>query len=439
MAHRRIALDPRELPRMVCALKGAGLGPIAWLDGDGSSPLGRFSYVGVGPTRALRDWAELGAWLGALAPTAGDEPEVVCAAPAHTLALSYDLAWSMPIGVRRAPRLARSVDAPDAWVLSHEATIAADHERGEVWLLAEDTGALDRIESTLAREHTPHASLGEITSEPRSVHREAIVRALEDIGRGDVYQVNLARRFDASIEGDPLALALAMREASPVPLGLYLEGPVGSGQTLVSRTMERFLSFDARTRQLETRPIKGTRAREAGGDALARDALLADDKERAEHAMIVDLMRNDLGRVAETGSVRVCEAMRVEPYARLSHLVSVVEARARGDVSLAELLLATFPPGSVTGAPKLAAIERIEAYERTPRGFYTGAMGHIARDGSLSLAVAIRTAQIRDREVTYFAGGGIVEASDPEREVDETDLKAKVLLDASDILGRSAR
>lgn len=448
MAHRRLDLDPIALPRALAALRGAGLGQLAWLDGDGSEGLGRFSYVGVGRARALTDWREVRAWLDALRPAADpQEPDAVRTAPACTLALAYDLAWSMPIGLRRAPRLMRAPDAPGAWVLAHEATLALDHATGERWLVADDDAMLDRVEAALAG--APHlasprdgerdraaASLGGIEAEPRAVHRRAIERVLEDIGAGDVYQVNLARRFTATLEGDPLALAMAMREASPVPLGVYLEGPPGSDAALVCRTMERFLALDASSRRLETRPIKGTRPRETGEDARASASLLADEKERAEHAMIVDLMRNDLGRVAEAGSVGVREAMRVEPYARLSHLVSVVEARMRADVSLAELLLATFPPGSVTGAPKLAAIEHIERLERFPRGFYTGAVGHVARDGSLALAVAIRTAHITGGEVVYFAGGGIVEASDPEREVDETELKARVLTDAAAILAR---
>ncbi len=439
MAHRRVELDPSALPGVVANLAGARAGKsVAWLDGDGASSLGRFSYVGVGQTRALGRWDEVRAVLDGLAPIASaSEPDVVRSAPSSSLALAYDLAWSMPIGIRRPQRLDRLANAAGAWLLVHEATIALDHDAQQAWLIGEDEAAIDRLERSIREPHAPgRATLDAIEAEARETHRAAIERALEDIGRGDVYQVNLARRFVATLHGDPLALALAMREASPVPLGAYLEGPPGSNQTLVFRTMERFLSFDAQTRMLETRPIKGTRPREAGGDAQAGAALLADEKELAEHAMIVDLMRNDLGRLAVPGTVRVREAMRVEPYARLSHLVSIVEARAREGLSLGAMLEATFPPGSVTGAPKLAAIERIEAYERFPRAFYTGAVGHVARDGSLALAVAIRTAQIAGDQITYFAGGGIVEASVPEREVDETELKAKVLFDAREILRR---
>ncbi len=412
MAPRRVELDGNALPGVVAALVRAGRS-VAWLDGDGSLPLGRFSYVGVGTMRVLGSWRQVQAALDAMTPV-GDEPW-----PRATIALGYDLAWSMSIGLRKPQLLPRT---PEGWLLEHDAMLVVDHEQHEAWTLGDFPLTLEAL---------PHATLDRIEAEPRAVHRDAIASVLEDIARGDVYQVNLARRFTAHLDGDSLALALAMREASPVPLGAYLRGPNGA---LVARTMERFLSFDARTRQLETRPIKGTRSRASGQDDAAARSLLADEKERAEHAMIVDLMRNDLGRLAVPGSVIVRELMRVEPYARLSHMVSIVEARAKDEHTLSSILEATFPPGSVTGAPKLAAIERIEAYERFARGFYTGAIGHVARDGSLSLAVSIRTAQIRDGEVTYFAGGGIVEASDPDREVDETELKAKVLYDAAEIL-----
>jgi anthranilate/para-aminobenzoate synthase component I len=146
--------------------------------------------------------------------------------------------------------------------------------------------------------------------------------------------------------------------------------------------------------------------------------------------MIVDLMRNDLARVAETGSVRVEAPFSVEPYARLSHLVTTVAATTRPDVGLVDVLRATFPPGSVTGAPKLAAMRAIEALEPEPRGVYCGAVGHVDQRGGLSLAVAIRTALVRGDAMHYFAGGGLVSASDPQREVAETELKARVFLDA---------
>jgi anthranilate/para-aminobenzoate synthase component I len=168
----------------------------------------------------------------------------------------------------------------------------------------------------------------------------------------------------------------------------------------------------------------------------AEGALLGSPKERAEHAMIVDLVRNDLGRIAVPGSVATPRLFSVEPYAHLRHLVSVIEARLTPGTPLSAVLEATFPPASISGAPKIAALEHIEALEDTPRGFYTGALGGLGRDGRAQLAVAIRTAEVHGGgpsaagSVRYFAGGGIVSASDPEAELAETELKARAFLDA---------
>jgi anthranilate/para-aminobenzoate synthase component I len=203
--------------------------------------------------------------------------------------------------------------------------------------------------------------------------------------------------------------------------------------------MERFVRWDRAEHSLSTQPIKGTVARGTRADAELAAALRVDPKEHAEHVMIVDLMRNDLSRVAETGSVCVSAPLCVEPYARLLHLVSTVTCRTRPEVTLADVLRATFPPGSVTGAPKHAAIDLIEQLEAGPRGVYTGALGFIDRLGGLSLAVAIRTAVIEAGELEYWTGGGIVAASSVQAELDETLLKAAVLRDALRALEQSAR
>ncbi len=441
MLVRSVAVAEGELPRIALGL--AASGGLAWLDGDGASELGRRSFLSLaaGEMRVLRGTEvraeELAALFAGPESAAAGGPELARAAPRTTVALAYDLGWAMRglLGLRSAARLPRSEQTLLGFVTSHPAVLAVDHQTGEALVVADDdaslAAALSRLEAARGAQ-APRATLSAIEAEPREVHRAAIETALLDIGRGDLYQVNLARRFVARLEGPAIALALAMRDASPVPLGAYLEGP--DQLVLIARTMERFLSFDPRTRRLETRPIKGTKRRGEGTDAGVARALSEDEKERAEHAMIVDLMRNDLGRLSVPGSILAKDVMRIEPYARLSHMVSIVESRARDDVSLADILIACFPPGSVTGTPKLRAMERIEALERFPRGFFTGAVGSVARDGGLSLAVAIRTASVSRGQVTYFAGGGIVEASDPSREVDETELKAAVLEDARALL-----
>lgn len=417
---------------IAAAWRGRG---VAWLDGDGASEQGRWSFVGCEPVevREVRwgDPAPFEVLRGLRSrgePRSGElDPGQV---PEWIGLFSYDACWSAAasLGLRRGPRLPRREDAVIARFARYDALFARDAESGRAWIVGDDEHAIARLAARLElRAEAPRARVSPPVGEPAELHRAAIERALEHIAAGEIYQVNLARRWTASIEGDALALFLAMRDASPVPFGAYLElGPEGS---VLARTMERFLRWDARSRALETRPIKGTIAR--GGDDRGEAARLRSDvKERAEHAMIVDLMRNDLGRVAEVGSVRVERVMEVEPYAGLSHLVSTVRATSRAGVGPTEILEATFPPGSISGTPKLRAIEIVEALERFPRGAYCGAIGHVDRAGGLSLAVAIRTATVRRDEVEYFAGGGLVEASVPEREVAETELKARVLLDA---------
>jgi anthranilate/para-aminobenzoate synthase component I len=344
--------------------------------------------------------------------------------------VAYDAAWSdpsLPGAPRATARLPRD-GLPVLWLARYDAVLCYDHLRHEAWLVGDGSDACARLRAHLTGpERRPLARVGKVDGESASGHETAIRAALDHIAAGDIYQVNLARRWTAPFEGDPLGLALAMREASPVPLGMYLDA---GDHSVVARTMERFLGFEGPGGRLETRPIKGTIARRGGDDEAEAARLRADDKERAEHAMIVDLMRNDVGRLAQTGTVRVEEVMAVEPYAKLSHLVSTVGCQTTPDTSLAALLTATFPPGSVTGTPKVRAVEIIEALERSARGIYTGAVGYLDRQGGASLSVAIRTAVVSHGSVRYHAGGGLVAASVPEREVAETELKAKVFFDA---------
>lgn len=419
---------------LAAAWRGRGL---AWLDGDGLGIRGRWSFVGCEPiaiVEAHADDPDPFTKMRALGESSADHP-LAGIVPAWIGFVAYDAAWSAArtIGLRRGPRMARERDIPILHFARYDALIALDASAHEAWIVADDDAAMDRMVTRLDRldGRRPHARFGPVRAEPVEVHCLAIERALEAIAAGEIYQLNLARHWEAPFGGDPIALFLAMREASPVPFGAYLET---GRQCLLARTMERFLRYDARDRILETRPIKGTIARSGNDDQLEASILRADGKEQAEHAMIVDLMRNDLGRIAELGSVRVVEAMRVEPYAGLFHLVSTVQARAAAGIDLRSILEATFPPGSVTGAPKLRAMEIIEELERVPRGPYCGAIGYVDRSGGLSLAVAIRTAIVDRDRVTYFAGGGVVEASDPVREAAETDLKARVFLDAVDAL-----
>ena len=412
------------------------------LDGIAAHPEGRWTFLGACPEQTLRvsfgteaPLAALGALDGGGAQEAlrgdpvGLEPDEI---PHWVGFTSYDAAWSDPsaLGLRARPRLPRS-SSTVVWFGRYETLIAVDQVRGAAWALAADAegcrALAERVSTRLPADGKRDVIIGPVRVEAPSRHRARIEKALSAISAGDLYQVNLARVWRASYSGSPKALWSAMRAASPVPLGAYLELPEAA---IVCRTMERFVRWSRRERRLWTSPIKGTLARSGSDDAAEAQTLQADPKERAEHSMIVDLMRNDLSRVAVTGSVRVLEPLRVEAFAGLSHLVSTVECTTPADIGMVDVLEATFPPGSVTGTPKLAAMELIEREEDAARGVYTGALGYVDRGGGLSLAVAIRTATVSDGQVSYFAGGGLVSASDPDREIAETELKAKVFLDA---------
>ncbi|MEK6607968.1 MAG: aminodeoxychorismate synthase component I [Myxococcota bacterium] len=249
-------------------------------------------------------------------------------------------------------------------------------------------------------------------------------RALDYIRAGDVYQVNLAHRVTAQVRGDPAALYARLRAAAPAPLGALVDA---GGFHVLSNSPELFLRFDAATRALETRPIKGTRPRGAApsDDARLRAEVETDPKERAEHVMIVDLERNDLGRVCETGSVRATRLHRVVTLPTLHHGVTTVSGRVRKGLGLAAILRATFPGGSITGAPKVRAMQIIDELEPVRRGLYTGAIGLCEPDGSFTLSIAIRTAIVRDGLLRLHVGGGIVADSTPENEWRETWSKAE--------------
>ena len=259
-------------------------------------------------------------------------------------------------------------------------------------------------------------------SESGQRHAERIAAALDLIAAGDLYQVNLARRFELAVKGSVLELFAALCRASPAPYSGYLDV---DGVTVASSSPELFLALRPDGR-LVTSPIKGTRPRgsDAASDAALAASLAADPKERAELAMVLDVERNDLGRVAQTGSIRLIEPPHVRMLRTVHHRLSSVSARLRAGVSRKELLAAMLPSGSVTGAPKVRAMEVIARLEAERRGLYTGAFGMLAHDGSLELGMAIRTLEYRDGAARYFAGGGIVADSDPAREVEETRWKA---------------
>ncbi len=279
---------------------------------------------------------------------------------------------------------------------------------------------------------TTHPSTGPLraTTPLRSnlseaAYTSAFERVQAYIRAGDCYQVNLAQRFAAPAKGDPWSAYCRLRELNPAPFSAYLKTPFGEA---LSSSPERFLSL--RCNQVETRPIKGTRARGANADEddRLRQALIHSEKDRAENLMIVDLLRNDLGRVCRPGSIQVPTLFATETYASVHHLVSTVRGVLRDDEDAASLLRACFPGGSITGAPKIRAMEIIEELEPHRRGVYCGAIGYLGFDGAMDTNIAIRTIVHSNGEVRLWAGGGLVVDSDPAQEYRETFDKSSRLI-----------
>jgi para-aminobenzoate synthetase component I len=255
-----------------------------------------------------------------------------------------------------------------------------------------------------------------------AAYAAAIESVRAAIARGDVYQVNLVQHLSAAFDGDAASLASSLAPLRPLVTRPFS----GRGWSIVSASPELFLA--RRGTQLVTRPIKGTRP--AGQD-------VDDPKDAAEHVMIVDLERNDLARVCEPGSVHWPELQHQRELAGVTHLVSTVEGRLRSGVGIAEILAATFPGGSVTGAPKIAALDLIAALEPVGRGAAMGALGVIRPNGDFELALTIRTFAVAAGRIHLWVGGGIVWDSDPEEEIEESWVKARPLLDATGSLVRA--
>jgi len=269
-----------------------------------------------------------------------------------------------------------------------------------------------------------------ITSDfTKSEYIEAVRNIQERIRDGDTYQTNLTQQFTAELSADttPEKIFERLRHDHPVPFSAFIRR---GDSAIVSASPERFFRID-RDRSITTSPIKGTRRRgtSESEDQRMREELLASEKDRAENTMIVDLLRNDLGRVCKYGSVRVDKLCDLETHPTFHHLVSTISGDLRDDAKFSEVLTALFPCGSITGAPKISTMQIIDEIEPSPRGLSMGAIGY-AIDGEIELSVAIRTMVFRDDAATFNVGGGITIDSDPEAEYEESLLKAKALLDA---------
>jgi para-aminobenzoate synthetase component 1 len=357
----------------------------------------------------------------------------------------YDLCHHL----ERLPRKSRDdLHLPDCWLGFYDRILAYEHGRQQ--LLAFSTGLpagtrrsrLRRARERLAEVRhliknapgqaptlPPDHELVPVTSNfTPAGFIKAVARAREYIFAGDIFQVNLAQRFQAPLVAPPFAVYRRLRGLNPVPFAAYLNLPE---VIIASSSPERFLRL--RGRRVETRPIKGTRPRgqDPAVDQALRRELWASAKDRAELAMIVDLERNDLGRVCEVGSVRVPRLYSLEAYATVFHLVATVVGTLAPGRDFVDCLKAAFPGGSITGAPKVRAMEIIDELEPVQRGIYTGSLGYISFSGrAADLNIAIRTLVIKGQTVYFHAGGGIVADSVPELEYEETLAKVKALIEA---------
>lgn len=351
--------------------------------------------------------------------------------------------WIGCLGYDAARRIEPAVDRhhavddrhwPAAMFAWCPAAILFDRVTNRAWLVGTSDGAQQlaaQLDEALARMERASSSTATSSGAPRAAiddvrpttsdaeHRAAVERTIQYIAEGDIFQANITRRWTGRFAGSPRAVWLAANEVSPAWFGALFEGP--DNRSLVSMSPELFLRVDPRTREVVSRPIKGTRPAR-----IDPDELRASEKDAAELHMIVDLMRNDLGRVCRFGSVRVREPRAIESHPTVHHGVAEVAGELREGATIFDLLRASFPPGSVTGAPKIRAMQIIDELEPVRRGPYCGAIGFIDRRGGMSLNVAIRTIAIHGDVLDYHAGGGIVADSDPDAEVAESHAKAEV-------------
>lgn len=423
--------EPWSLARRLAGLLGTD--GLVLLEGDGSA-LGRQAVLGVAPIEtivcrampgdagAADPFATLaglrakgGSWLGWLSYEAG--------------------AWIEPSVPWHRP------DMAILWAARHDPLIHFDRQRRHCWLEGADQGRLLAMEERihqLARVEAPQVepSWEGLDADRWHWHTSSQayqqqVTALKDrIASGDLFQANLTACCEAELatNPDPLALYGRLRHHCPAPFAALA---VAGDEAVVSASPERFLKL-APSGHVQTRPIKGTRPRRDDplADAITAAELVCAPKDRAENVMIVDLLRNDLGRVCQPGSIQVPQLLGLESYARVHHLTSVVEGQLRDECDLVDLLRACWPGGSITGAPKVRACGRLNALEPVPRGPYCGSMFSLGADGRFDSSILIRTLMVRKRRLRLHAGGGIVADSDPAGEAQEMGWKLLPLLEA---------
>ena len=423
--------------------------------------LGRFSFVAADPFEVIagNDLSQLDALRGRLNQFATSTlPQLPPLQGGAIGLLGYDMAYNF----EKLPRHAYDeFDMPRLWMGLYDVVFAFDHRAEQGWLVSQgfpetapgkrQQRAKQRAEeflSHLRREErfialgdgktpvlekhqlapqfeTPHDGI--LSNFSRSQYLDTVARAVDYIHAGDIFQVNLSQRLMCPAREDSVSLYKRLRDCNPAPFAGYLD--LGD-QQIVSASPERFMKVQDQC--VETRPIKGTRPRlaRAEADLFSAAELAASSKDYSENVMIVDLMRNDLSRVCRDDSVHVVQLCQLESYEHVQHLVSVIQAELRPDMSNVDLITCSFPGGSISGAPKVRAMEIIAELEPTARGAYCGCLGYLGFDGSLDMNILIRTITASHGWWRFPVGGGIVAKSDPEAEYRETWSKAEGILQA---------
>jgi anthranilate synthase component 1 len=410
---------------------------------------GRFSFVGTNPRAVIRSDGKTTDPLEQLRAEMARYQIV----PRSDLSpfsggavgfLGYDVVSSFE---RKVPALSRDgLELPDMIFFITGNLLVFDHRLRRLKVIVNafvEDGPAEKVYAeatksieTLVRALAQPAALPNISardcelSSPRSnFQREeferSVARAKEYIEAGDIFQVVLSQRFQSDFNGDPLDFYRCLRFINPSPYMFCLN--FGENFALVGSSPEMHVRLQNHT--IEIRPIAGTRPRGSTADEDEKSAaeLLGDPKERAEHIMLVDLARNDIGRVAEIGSVRVTELMNIERYSHVMHIVSHVTGRLRAGCDGFDVLKATFPAGTVSGAPKIRAMQIISELEKTRRGCYAGAVGYVGFDGNVDSCIVLRSAVLKNGKAYFQAGAGIVADSDPGREYEESVSKARAM------------
>ena len=405
----------------------------AWLDSGG---MARFDILTASPHHVL----ERGDPFVALRNALGEPVLSVNDVPFAGGALGY---WSYDLARRMMKPPDQNADSlPEMAIGIYDWALVLDHHKKTVYLVSHQRYAetekllaqiLQRLQAGLIQPADSFTVHGQIRCNfTEESYAAAFAKVQNYLQAGDCYQVNLAQRFSATARGDALGAYLKLRSMSPAPYSAYLSFP---NVQILCASPERFISV--KEGQVETKPIKGTRAR--GGDP-ERDRQLAeelsfDPKDRAENLMIVDLLRNDLGKNCKPGSVHVPELFKVESYSNVHHLVSKVQGELAEDRDALDVLQGCFPGGSITGAPKLRAMQIIDELEPDPRGIYCGTVGYVGFDGNMDSNIAIRTLVYGGHEICCYAGGGIVADSKVDAEYQETLDKASAMLELLRLYG----